>query len=148
MGLGSFWTSFLQLVVSGALLLYMACLLHKSRCTLYCSAICCYSLKNIHNQLQHMYDATWTLPIDKCLLVIFLTYIKVIYFRTSPSFILSSSSSYWSGNNSSLSSSVTLFVSDSITIRFSNVNVVASIVCKNSKQFVTWYFPLSNNPLK
>ena len=92
----------------------MTCLLsHNSQCTLYCSAICWCSLKNLHNQLQCMYEATSTLPTNKCLFVIFLTYIKVIYFRTSPSSILSSSSSYWSGNNSLLSSSVMLFVLDS-----------------------------------
>ena len=111
--LDQFFTSFFHLAVSGALLLYMTCFLHNSQCTPYCSAICWCSFKNLHNRLQHMYEATWTLPTDKCLLLIFLRYIKVIYFRTSPSSILSSSSSYLSENNSSLSSGVKLFVSDS-----------------------------------
>ena len=57
-----------------------------------------------------MYNTTCTLPTDKCFMVIFLTYIKVIYFRTSPTSILFISS-LRSGNNSSLSSSVTLSVS-------------------------------------
>ena len=104
-----FLPAFLQLAVSGALLLYMTCLLSSqqpmhSTVLLYAGAV------SKTFTTQHMYKATWMLLTNKCFLLIFLTYIKVIYFRTSTLFHLFSSS--WSVNNSLLSSSVMLSVSD------------------------------------
>ena len=46
--------------------------------TLFTLAICWCSFKNIHNQLQHKYKATWMLPTDKCFVVIYLTYISYL----------------------------------------------------------------------
>ena len=76
--------------------------LHNSQCTNY----------SYYMLVQFQYKATWTLPTDKFFWVIFLTYWRFTSAQAHSS-LLSISFSFRSGNNSSLSSSVTLYVSDS-----------------------------------
>ena len=132
--------------------------LHNSQCTLYCSAIIMLvQFRTLHNQLQHMYKAPERFQPTNASWWSFSHIYKLSTSEIALSSILSSSFPSWSGNYSSLSSSVTLIVSDSspsdsavifIVVFFESCNYVASIVVKKSKQFITWSFPFSNNPLK
>ena len=108
---GQFFTSiFSASCIRRSDALWLVYFLHNSQCTL---LFCYYAgavSKKLHNQLKRIYKAIWTPPTNNFFLVIFLTIISKLstselapWYRSSP----------WCGYNSSLTSSVTLSVSDS-----------------------------------